>query len=368
MMINVLHIDTELTWRGGENQILQLVLGSKDKVNHHIAVRPGSLAEQRFKDVCPVVLANMRGGFAPRAAWQLSKYCKDHNIEVIDAHSSNAHSIALLMKVVAPNLKLVVHRRVDFVPKRDPINRLKYHSKKIDSFVAISQAIKKVLVSYGIPQKHVAVIPSAIDLKKYETFIRNDEKRKLAETFNLDPSLMFLGNASAFTHQKGYDTLLKALKHVKDEGHKFHAFFAGDGELMKEMEDLRAKLNLEYDVTFLGFIEDVPRFLSALDILTISSRFEGLGTIVLEAIGAGLAVAATAAGGIPEMIIDHKTGLLSPVDDPEKLALSIIALLASQDLRTKLSSEALSHVRKDFSIENMIKRNIENYQTLLLKA
>lgn len=364
-MISVLHIDTELTWRGGENQILQLVLGSKNLAKHHIAVRPGSLAAQKFKDVCPLVLANMRGGFAPLAAWQLARYCEKNNIQVVDTHSSNAHSIALLMKIWSPKLKLVVHRRVDFVPKSDPINKLKYHSKKIDSFVAISQAIKNVLVNYGIPEQRVNVIPSAIDLEKYQKFNKNDEKQKLANMFSLDASLVFLGNASAFTHQKGYDILLRAFKIVKDKGHKFHAFLAGDGELMKDMEDLRAKLNLEYDVTFLGFIEDVPRFLSALDVLTISSRFEGLGTIVLESIGAGLAVAATAAGGIPEMILDKKTGLLSPVDQPEPFAASVIALLQSKELRHQLSKDALTHVSANFSIANMIRRNILNYETIV---
>ena len=368
MTVNVLHIDTELTWRGGENQILQLIKGSKDLAVHHIAVRPGSVAEQRFKDVCPIVLANMRGGFAPIAAWQLVQYCKLHNIQVIDTHSSNAHSIALLMKMFAPHLKLVVHRRVDFVPKSDPINRKKYHSQKIDSFVAISQAIKDVLVTYGIRSDRVTVIPSAIDLTKYEKYNKDEEKQKLADMFSLDANLVFLGNASAFTHQKGYDTLIKAYKIVKDKGYKFHAFLAGDGELMKEMENLRAQLNLEFDVTLLGFIEDVPRFLSALDVLTISSRFEGLGTIVLESIGAGLAVAATAAGGIPEMIIDKKTGLLSPVDQPEAFATSIITLLDSKDLRLKLSKEALLHARKQFSIETMINRNIANYKSLISKA
>jgi glycosyltransferase involved in cell wall biosynthesis len=121
-------------------------------------------------------------------------------------------------------------------------------------------------------------------------------------------------------------------------------------------------------VTLLGFIDDVPRFLSALDVLTISSRFEGLGTIVLESIGAGLAVAATAAGGIPEMIIDKKTGLLSPIDQPEAFAASIISLLDSKELRLQLSKEALLHVSKNFSIETMIKRNIANYKSLIVKA
>jgi len=363
-MISILHIDTELTWRGGENQILQLILRSKSEVKHHIAVRPSSIAEKRFKEVCPVVLANMRGGLSIFAAWRLVKYCEKHSIQVIDAHTSNAHSIGLMMKFFCPKLKLVVHRRVDFVPKKDLINRKKYLSKKIDKFVAISNAIKQVLVSYGIPEKSIVVIPSAIDFQKYHQYKKKNEKQKLADTFSLDSKLVFLGNASAFTHQKGYDTLLKAYKIVKDKGYKFHAFLAGDGDLLKSIEDLRAHLNLEYEVTLLGFIDDVPQFLSALDILTISSRFEGLGTIVLEAIGAGLAVVATEAGGIPEMIIHQKTGLLSPIDNSEQFADAIIKLLSSQQLRSQLANEALSHASGNFDINNMVKRNIENYQTL----
>jgi glycosyltransferase involved in cell wall biosynthesis len=364
-MIKVLHIDTELTWRGGENQILHLVSGSKQDAEHHIAVRPGSIAGKRFAGVCPVIPVEMRGGFAPVAAWKLAAYCRRHEIGVIDAHTSNAHSLGILIRGFYPQVKLVVHRRVDYAPGSDFINRKKYLSPKVDRYVAISRAIKNVLVTYGVPADRISVVRSAVDLTKYNQFDRTAEKNKLAATFSLSPELTFIGNASAFTEQKGYDTLITACKIMKDRGVPFHAFLAGDGHLMNQMEKLRADLGLEHDVTFLGFIEDVPRFLSSLDILAVSSRFEGLGTVILDGIGAGLAVVASDVGGIPEMIMHDKTGLLAPVGDAPAFAGGLAALIADRDRREKLQTAARRHIEEEFSVDAMIKGNLSVYRDLV---
>lgn len=364
-MINVLHIDTEMTWRGGENQILHLVQGSLEKCGHHIAIRPGSAAAERFKNVCSTVLVEMRGGFAPIAAWKLARYCRKKSISVLDAHTSNAHALALLIKIFAPELKLVVHRRVDFAPKTNFVNRYKYESKSVDRFVAISFAIKNILCNYGITASRVEVVRSAVDLAKYKELDRSKEKNKLAEMFSLSPDLVFIGNASAFTYQKGYDSLIRSCKILKDSGAKFHTFLAGDGELMSSMEKLRAELGLEHDVTFLGFIKDVPRFLSSLDVLAVSSRTEGLGTIILDGIGAGLAVAATSTGGIPEMIVHEETGLLSPVDQASALADNLTLLINSEELRKKYNRNARALIDRDFSLTNMINGNLKIYRSLM---
>lgn len=361
-MKRILHLDTEMTWRGGENQILQLIKGSLKEAVHHIAVRPGSIAASRFAEICPVILTDMRGGFAPGAAWKLARYCREHKIEILDAHTSNAHSLGLLIKKFYPTLKLVVHRRVDYAPGKDFINRRKYLTPAVDRYVAISHAIKGVMTNYGIPSERIDVVKSAVDLNKYSVFDREAEKTKLSETFFLNKDLCFIGNASAFTEQKGYDVLIRACHVLKQRKVPFHAFLAGDGHLMSTMEKLRADLGLEHDITFLGFIEDVPRFLSSLDVLAVSSRFEGLGTIILDGIGAGLAVAATEVGGIPEMIIHEKTGLLAPSGDHVTFANNLERLIKDTPLRTELHASAKAHIEQEFSIINMVHGNLEVYK------
>jgi glycosyltransferase involved in cell wall biosynthesis len=371
-ILRILHVDTELTWRGGENQLRLLLEGLRRRaaaggpaVANHVAVRPGSQAARRLRDLAQIVEVPMRGGFGLAATRQLRRYCREHEIQIIDAHTSNAHSYGLLTKLGVPDVKLVVHRRVDYRPGRSLMNRLKYKTAKVDRFVAISGAIKDILVDYGVAADRISIARSAVDGAPYRAFDRLAEKQALATAHGLDPGLVFIGNASAMTDQKAYDVLLRAAKILKDRGLRFHCFIAGDGPLLGRLEKLRADLVLDYDVTFLGFIERVPQFLSALDILTVPSNFEGLGTIILDGIHAGCCVAATAVGGIPEIITPEKTGLLSPKGDAAALAANVETLIGEPALRRKLAAAARAHVEKEFSLDAMVDGNLRVYREVL---
>lgn len=364
--MRVLHIDTEMTWRGGENQLRLLLEGlAQTDAECHVAVRPGSAAATRLKGLGRMLELPMRGGGDLRAGWKLARYCRAEKIQLIDAHTSNGHALGLLAKLFAPELRLVVHRRVDFAPKGDFLNRRKYLSPKVDRYVAISGAIRDVLVAYGVPDARISVVRSATKPDAFRGFSHDEEKAKLARTFSLDPGLVFLGNASALTAQKGYETLIAAAKLLKDQGTPFHCFIAGDGELAGKLEKLRADLGLEHDVTFLGFIDEVPRFLTALDILAIPSNFEGLGTVILDAIHAGLAVAGSRVGGIPEIIKHGETGLLSEVGDAAGHAANLATLILDREKRAALNAAARAHVQREFSVGAMVGGNLDVYKELL---
>lgn len=364
--MGILHIDTEMGWRGGENQLRLLLQGLKAKgVESYVAVRPGSAAEKRLESLAPIVPCRMRGGFDPVAALKLVAFCKQKKIRLIDAHTANGHAIGLLIKSLLPHLKLVVHRRVDNVPKKNFSNRLKYQSPKVDRYVAISAAIRDILVDYGIPPSRISVVRSAVPAEPYQGLNRAEEKEALAKAYGLDPQLTFLGNASALSPQKDYPTLLRGMQRLKEQGLKFHCFIAGEGELRSSLEELRIALGLEYDVTFLGFIQEVPRFLSALDILAMPSRNEGLGTLLLDAALAGCAICATAVGGIPEVIEHGETGLLSSVGDPLALADHLAKLILEPSLRQTLSANSRALVAREFSVDAMVEGNQAVYQELL---
>lgn len=361
--MRILHIDTELTWRGGENQLRLLVEGlARTEAESFVAVRPESAAAARLKGLAPILEIPMRGGFDPRAAFALAAACDRHAIQVIDAHTSNAHALGLLTKVLRPKVKLVVHRRVDYPPKQGFIHRWKYQTPKVDQFVAISAAIRSVLLASGIAPERVTVVRSAVDGAPYTKIDKLAAKAELARAYGIDPQLLFLGNASALSQQKDYPTLLEAARLLKAQGHYFHLFIAGDGSERDGLEKQRIAAGLEHDVTFLGFIDDVPRFLSALDIFTLTSEYEGLGTILLEAAHAQLCVVATAAGGIPEIVRDGVTGLLAPTHDAQAFAMQVATVLSAADQRLKLAAALRQHARQDFSLKNMVEGNLEVYR------
>ena len=321
--MHILHIDTEKTWRGGENQVRLLVEGlSAQGIENSIVAPPQSEIAKRMEKTCRVFETPLRGELNVKAAYRIARFCKEHGVTLIDCQSSHAHSIGLMCKkFFLPEVKLVVHRRVDFPPKPGLINRMKYLHKGIDRFVAISGAIKDILMRYGVDKEKVISVPSAVDKKVYEGFERTHEKAKWCDRYGLDPKVPLIGQAAAMTDQKGYETLLASLAILRDQGQSFHCLVAGDGPLRGSLEKLRRSLGLEGCLNFIGWINEVPSFLSALDIFAMPSNFEGLGTAALDAIYAGCPVVASSVGGLKESIIHEQTGLLAEVKNAEEFAL-----------------------------------------------
>jgi glycosyltransferase involved in cell wall biosynthesis len=338
---------------------------ARSEAESFVAVRPGSAAAERLRGVAPLFEIPMRGGFDPRAALALAKTCEAHAINLIDAHTSNGHALALLATVLRPGVALVVHRRVDYPPQAGVVNRWKYGTRRVDRYVAISAAIRRILLEYGLPSPRVAVVKSAVDGAIYAQFNRAAERAALARAYGVDPRLTLIGNASALTRQKDFPTLLAAAGRLKAAGAPFHIFVAGDGAERDALERQRQDAGLEHDVTFLGFIEDVPRFLSGLDVFALSSEFEGLGTVVLEAAHAGLCVVCTDVGGLPEIVTDGETGLLVPAHAPEALAAALQRVIADTSLRARLADGIGAHVRAEFSLPAMVSGNLDVYRQVL---
>ncbi len=366
-MLKILHIDSESSWRGGENQLKLLIEGlSKLGVESHVACPKGSELAKRLFGIprCFIIELPLRGGFNPRALVQLLRYIKSNAISIIDCHSGNAHTLGLAVKTFIPHLKLVIHRRVDNIPKGGFFNHAKYLSPKIDRYVAISSAIANVLANYGISRQKIEVVKSAVPLDEYASIDKLAARRDLAHAFGIKPETCLIGNASALSPQKGYDDLFYAASYLKEQNLDFHIFIAGEGELRDQLEALRAHLGLEHHITMLGFIKEVREFLSALDVLAVPSINEGLGTIILDGIGAGLCVAASNVGGIPEIITHGETGLLSPPRSPRELSENLKALIIDQSLRRSLAKKSLAYIMEYYHVDKMVSENLAIYHHL----
>ena len=131
---------------------------------------------------------------------------------------------------------------------------------------------------------------------------------------------------------------------------------------------LRQELALEHVVHFTGFIPQAQRLLPGFDVFALSTRMEGLGTIVLDAALAGVPVAATAAGGLPEAVLDGQTGLLAPVGDAPALAAALLRLLEEPALAQRLAEAARRRVEQEFSVTTMARRYVDIYQSLLARG
>lgn len=364
--MNLLFLNLEKAWRGGENQIYLLAKGLKQKGFSVSIAYPKKNKEaiKRFQEVATVLALPSTHVFDLRNILLLKKFCIQKQITIIDANSSKAQSFALLLKRSLPHLKLVVHRRVVSPIKNNFFTRQKYLSNKIDSYVAISNAIADALIAYGVDKKKVRVVPSAVIKPKVQV-AKVEAKKRLANIINVDESCTFLGVAAALSPEKGLEDLLYFASELKQLKISFRMFIAGEGKERENLEKEIQRLGLHNQVHLLGFIEDVDGFLRALDIMILPSRSEGLGTILLQAVYAETAILATQVGGIPEVVIDNKTGRLYKADNAKDGLSKLVLLIESPETCQKLIENAKAHVQEKFSLEKMVQDNYINYLDLL---
>ncbi|WP_176736858.1 glycosyltransferase family 4 protein [Oligoflexus tunisiensis] len=367
MPFKVLHIDSESTWRGGENQI-RLLLQSVQNKNWqwHLVAPPGSEAIARMSHLARTLAVPMRGARILTAAFAVARYVRRHGIQLIDCQSGRAHNLGLFVKKLCPEVKLVVHRRVDYPPAPGSWHRRKYMHPSIDRYICISDAIQRILADFGVPANRLTKVCSAVDPGPFADVDRAQARRILTTEWQIPMDRIIIGNLAYITEQKDHATLIRALGILQERGVPFFAYIAGDGALRPAAEALAAELNLGPDrLRFLGVRKDVAQLLGATDIFALSSQDEGLGTSLLDAVHSGCTLVATAVGGIPEIILHERTGLISPAKDPQAFANNLERLLRDPALLEKLRQGATTHVAREFSLEAMVSGNLRVYEELI---
>lgn len=362
MSIRILHLGTEYTWRGGENQARLLIEGLQGRVEAQFgAVPEKSIAYREKRWRCTLLPLFSGNPYDPISIFQLVKFVKKNDIGIIDAHTAKAHTLALNASVFLPGVKIVVHRRVDNVPKNKFFTKKKYFHPRVTKFTAISNSIKQVLLDYGIPDRKIAVARSAVNPSVYENLDRTVCQRTWKEKYGIPQNHVLIGNASALSPQKGHETLLRGIAELQKTVENFSVLIAGDGNLRQNLEKLSLELGISRRVQFIGFIKNVPEFLSALDILAVPSNNEGLGTVILDGILAGCAVVGSRVGGIPEIIIHNQTGLSQDVGDFKMLAQNLADLIQNPDKTEQIRLNAQSWVKQEFSLQSMVEGNYRIY-------
>lgn len=366
MPIRVLHLGTEYTWRGGENQAKLLINGLQGQIEAQFGASPQKsivCQEKRWNcDMLPLFSGNP---YNPINILQIIKFVKKNKISIIDAHTAKAHTMALNASFFLPTVKIVVHRRVDNRPKNQYFTKKKYFHPRVTRFIAISNSIKQILLEYGIPESKISVARSAVGQEIYKNLSRVTCQKQLKEKYKIPQDAILIGNASALSSQKGHETLLRAIAELRDNLKNFSVLIAGDGILKKELEKLAQELKITDKVQFIGFIQNVPEFLSGLDILAVPSNNEGLGTVILDGILAGCAVVGSRVGGIPEVIIPNQTGLLQEVGDYKALAKNLAELIQNPDKVQLLCMNAQNWVKQKFSLNAMVDGNYQVYRDIM---
>ena len=362
--MKILHINTERTWRGGEQQTLNLLCGlHRRKINSHLICQPDSpMAHKASEAGLRVIPVAMHAEIDLMAAGRIRSHIQKCKYDIIHSHTSHAHTLAYVASIGCRVCRLVT-RRVDFSIFRHSFLRLsgiKYRHMA-DCYIAISHKIKAVMVADGIAADRIFVVHSGIDPQR---FMRATGDHLLSE-FDIKENQQVVINVAHLAGHKGQNYLVRAIPHVLAKLPDTRFFIVGKGELMDELKETASGLGLKRELIFTGFRNDVAGFYKIADLYVMSSVQEGLGTAVLDALALAKPVVATNTGGLPEIIHDGKTGRLVAPADPEALADGIVDMLTGVEAAQAMANAGRAMVQNRFSIEAMVDNNIEVYKKVL---
>jgi glycosyltransferase involved in cell wall biosynthesis len=238
------------------------------------------------------------------------------------------------------------------IPARDRfVGRLR--DRFLDRVICVSnQTRQDHLDRLGRDARKCTVVPNCVDLDRFSPAVRGDDVR--AE-FGVDDDAPIVGTVSRLgERRKGMHHFLEMAASVVARHPAARFLIVGDGELRPSLERQAADLGIGAQVVFAGARTDVPRLLAAMSIFVMPSLYEGGPYTVLEAMAMVKPVIATPVGLVPDVIRDHKTGLLVPVADSAALTRAALELLDDQVLADCLARRGREVVVAEFSLDAMI--------------
>ncbi|NAR76419.1 glycosyltransferase [Acinetobacter haemolyticus] len=353
--MKILYIITGLGLGGAEKVVCDLA-DQMSNLGHHvkIAYLTGKVLVHPKNinvDIIPLDLNNFYGLYL--ASKKYKKLIQDFQPDVVHAHMVHANIFTRINRIgcAIPKLICTAHNSNEG-------GRLRMIAYRLTNFLSdfnsnVSQEATESLISKGAFNKNnLTTVYNGIDLSKFKSF----------KTAKKNDEIMVL-SVGRFNEQKDYPNLFKAIKILKDNSliEKVKFYIAGDGELRPYLEKTIEDYGIKNNVVLLGKRSDIPELLNQADYFVLSSRHEGLPTVVIEAMACEKFVVATDCGGSAEIL--GETGILVPIEDSEALAKGLEqAISLTGDQIRNNGKLARERVEKLFSLEASINKWLALYE------
>jgi glycosyltransferase involved in cell wall biosynthesis len=232
-----------------------------------------------------------------------------------------------------------------------------------DFVIANSDYEKNKLIKNGLKKSRCIRIHNCPNIKPTKLIEKNEPLRE----FGLDNRVKIIGTVGRLVKQKGYTFLLKAFRQVNKIYPETRLLIVGEGEDRNRLETYIRTININKKVIFAGVRRDLERIYPIMDIFVISSIWEPLGNVALEAAAFGIPVVATMVGGLPEVVLHRQTGILVPPEEPDELAEAILFLLRNPDIARRMGESGRERVKNYFTPERVGDEVEKVYEYVLTK-
>jgi glycosyltransferase involved in cell wall biosynthesis len=300
--------------------------------------------------ICPQLIRDPAPWQDLRAFLYLWWTIKQGKYEIVHTHSSKSGILARWAAVIA-RVPVIVHtyHGVPWVGSRFYQFIEALTARITDRFIALSNSDKDCLLSLGIGNdKTIHVIPNGL----YIDELLNTPPSQYLRAIGIPSTCPVVGMAARLKPQKDPELFVQMAAEILQRRPKCHFVVVGDGELRSTVVQLAEDLKISKYIHFLGWRDDVWEIIQTFNVFVLTSKWEGLPIVLIEATVLGVPVVATNMRGNRDMIINGETGLLAP-PNPKSLAEAVIKLLNDSDLCHKLTTKAKEYAINTFDIRQV---------------
>ena len=361
--MRVLHVIESLDFGGAEKIVVSLANGMAE--SHEIAIcclaRIGVLGAELDKRI-QVFCLDKGEGNDYLLPLRLARLIRKHRFDVVHTHNWAVFLEGGLAALLAgtPVLLHTVHGPyADYSPS--PLSRLKiaarhmlerFVARKCYRIVTVSDAIRDYIEkTIHIPAERLLTVHNGVPAAA------KPPERPPRDTV----TFMTVGRLAVI---KNHEMMLRAFDAVARKNPKVRLVIVGDGPERAKLEEWIGRRRLEDKASLRGFRPDIDSLLAEADIFMLTSRYEGISIALLEAMRSGLPAICTAVGGIPETVIDGKTGVLVAPDDHAALTQAMTTLAESKTRRDEMGRQGYDYFIGEFSLATMLSR----YQRLYTRS
>jgi len=297
----------------------------------------------------------------------LMRLIRRQNIDIVHVHSQEA---GLLVRVLAraAGAKVII-----YTPQCTNIRHLRwfwlYRSiEKIlsyitDTIISVNETDRIRIIRWGIPSSKVITIKNGIDLNSFKEPINVEKMKQMLGLDEKRPVVMQVGRLS---DQKNPLTFVKGASLVAGEHPDVQFVLVGDGPLKDEVEAYIQELGMNRHMRCLGWQDNAYKLIAIADIISLTSRWEGLPYVLLEAMAWSRPVVTTAVNGCPEIVKHGITGYLVPNNDATTWAKYVIKLLENPGQSVEMGKRGNASLKEELSLEKMIEQTEQLYDRLIL--
>jgi glycosyltransferase involved in cell wall biosynthesis len=355
---------------GGEDYVLILATSLRQRGHQvWVSAQPDHLLLEKCEaaqiPTIPVRYAGMGRVF--EVAGILRGHIRSLSIDIIHSNANYDRTCAALAAAWSPTCHIASVHSAHSIQHN--ITHWLRNRFGIDQFIAVADAVKDVLVRQDrIPEQRITVVPIGVESNPRE--LEAQWRVRTRKELGAGPDTIVIGNVARLVPFKGHRILLDAIAEVVKRNSRVLFPIAGDGELLRPLQEQASQLNIEPYVRFLGFRDNLQEIYPAFDIYTHSSRemeAEAFPLAILHALAARLPVVSTEVGGIGNMVEDGVSGFLTPPESPHELAEALLKVIDDRQLRGLMGEASFSLFLTRFqasamaaAVEEVYSRTVQN--------